>query len=233
VRSAATKLLIAMEELYPRNVESKKSAKNFRIWASEDIYGPGSESIDLKRLPLDVTVRLLRDVLIPALEECVLDKRHIEGVLHNSLNSPHSSKSPNKFDSGRLTQTSRALVFAFLASHTVHTPLLSVRLRLLTSLNQIRSVAHTSRTKFLLPVLQRWASATTQEAQGQCQEEHVEHGEVDEQAVATVTSNDKDGLQVLNCIITGEMAVDRDGLINAVFERLRSMWPTLKGELRL
>jgi U3 small nucleolar RNA-associated protein 10 len=233
VRSVATKLLIAMEQFYPHNVESKKSAKQFRAWASDDIYGRGIESQGVKWLSIDVVLRLLRDLLIPAIGECVLDEKHIEAVLQNSLNGPRSSETPKKPESGRLSQAARISIFAFLASHAVHTPLLLAKLRLLTSLNQIRSVANTSRTKFLLPVLQKWASCSPSEAHRQCEEEHVELSDVDDQAVATVTANDKDGLQFLNTIISGEVATDRGPLIAAVFRRLRAMWASLKGELQL
>ncbi|KAG0646851.1 U3 small nucleolar RNA-associated 10 [Hyphodiscus hymeniophilus] len=233
VRGAATKLLIALEQFYPRSIELKKSAKQFRVWASDDIYGMGDKSQDLKRLPLDTVVRLLHDLLIPALEECVLDNKHIEAVLQTSLNSSQSSESPKKAESGRLPQAARASIFAFLASHAVHTPLLSARLRLLASLNQVRIVANISRTKLLLPILQKWASLSPSEADAQCREEHIESGEVDEQAVATITANDKEGLDCLNSLVSGEMGVGRDALIAIVFRRLRTMWPSLKSELRL
>ena len=233
VRRSAAQLLVTIEQLYPRNIELKKSAKQFRTWGSDDIYGPGQRPQELKRINMDVLVRLIRDLLIPALEECILDKKHIEAVLHTSLSSPNNSESPKKPESGRLPQATRASIFAFLASHAIQTPLLSAKLRLLASLNQIRSVVNISRTKLLLPVLESWASLSPSEAQRQCAEEHVESSEMDAEAVATVTANDKEGLQALNSIIFGEVAEDRDGLIAAVFKRLRTMWSSLKGELRL
>ena len=233
VRRAAAELLVVLEHFYPSSVESKKSAKQFRQWASEDIYGSGNETQELKWLSLEVVVRLLREILLPALEECVLDRMHVETLFQNALNSPRSSDSPKKNVSGRLPQAARASIFSFLASHAVHVPLLSAKLRLLASLNQIRSVANISRTKLLLPVLQKWVSLTPSEALKQCQEEHIESSQFDDQAVATVTANDKEGLQFLTTIIKGEVAADRDAIIAAVFRRLRGMWPSLKGELRL
>jgi U3 small nucleolar RNA-associated protein 10 len=233
VRRAAAELLVAVEQLYPGSVESKKSAKQFRQWASGDIYSPGNETQELKWLSLDIVIRLLRDILLPGLEECVLDRKHSEAVFQKALNSPRSSDSPKKTEAGRLSQAARVSIFSFLASHAVHTPLLSAKSKLLALLNQIHSVANTSRTKLLLPVLQQWSSLSPSEALKQCHEEGVESDEFDDQAVATVAANDKEGLQFLTTIISGEVAAGRDALIAAVFRRLRAMWPSLKGELRL
>jgi U3 small nucleolar RNA-associated protein 10 len=94
-------------------------------------------------------------------------------------------------------------------------------------------VANTSRTKLLLPFFHSWTSLSPSEADRRCKEEHVETGEVDDQAVATVTPNDKEGLLFLNAIVKGEVAVDRDPLVATVFRRLRILWPSLKRELRL
>ena len=233
VRSAATRLIIAIEELYPENTELKKSAEQYRVWASNGLYETRNKSQELKWLSLDVVVRLLRDILIPALEECVLDNKHIEVVLQNALNSPQSSESPKKPETARLPQAARASIFAFLATHAVHTPLLSVKLRLLALLNQGRSVASTSRTKFLLPILQKWVALSPSEVDAQCKEEHVELTEADAQAVAIVTANDNEGLQYLNSIVMGEVTANRESLLATVFRRMRALWPFLKGDFRL
>jgi len=233
VRRAAAELLITMDQFYPAKVESKKSAKQLRQWAFDDIYGAGEETQGTEWLSPDVVVRLLRDVLLPALEECVLDGKHIESVFEKSMNSPRSSDSPKNQEKGRLSQAARLSILSFLASHVVHTPTYLVKLRLLASHNQIRSIATTSRTKVLLPVLQKWASLSPSEALEHCQNEKIELSEFNEQAVLTVAANDKEGLQLLTRIIDGDLAADRAELMGAVFRRLRAMWPSLKGETRL
>jgi U3 small nucleolar RNA-associated protein 10 len=232
VRRAAADLLILMNQLYFTVPDHKKSTK-IRHWASGDIYGPGEESTELIWLSLDTVVRLFRDLLVPALEECVLDGKHIESVFEKSINSPRNSESPKKTETGRLTQTARASVFSFLASHAINTPMWAIKLTLLASLNQVRGVANITRTKLLLPVLQTWASFSSSEVTKLCQNEHIELGTFDDRAVAIVTANDKDGLQFFSAIIDGTVARDRPSLIAAVFMRLRAIWPFLKGELRL
>lgn len=230
VRHAAAELAIQIEQLYPEDVAAKRP-QQLRRWASEELYGDQSQEV--KWLSKDNVIRLLREILLPTLEECVLDKKHIENVLQNSLSSPRATEPPKKAEVGRVPQTNRLAIFSFLASHTVHTPSLSVKLRLLTSLNHIQSIGSTTRTKVLLPVLLQWASLSPSEVTRQCQKEQLDFGILDDQSLLTVISSDKEGLQTLTHIVKGDIAADRPDLIKGVFKRLRVMWPSFKDEARL
>jgi len=235
VRRAAADLLIEMDQHYPANIESKKSARQFKMWGFDGIYGNDNHTHTqgIKWLSLDIIARILREILIPALEECVLDSKHVDSLFQRSLNTPHSAESQKKNEIKRLPQAARASILSFLASHIIHTPLFSVKLRLLTALNQVRSIGGSTRTKVLLPVLQQWASVSRLEASKHHQDEKVQPSEFDSQSVLTVTANDEDGIRFLTSIIKGETAVDRPELIEAVFRRIQDMWSSLKGSIRL
>jgi U3 small nucleolar RNA-associated protein 10 len=233
VRRAAAEFLIAVNQLYPDNVESKKALKQLPRWGSEDLYGSDAETKELNWLPPDAAIRFLRELLIPALEECVLDQKHIESVFHGGLNSHSSLESPKKNESGRLPQALRTSIMAFLASHVLHTPLFSVKYRLLESLNQVRSVAGVTRTKYLLPALEKFGIMNLSESSKHCQDEQIDLARFDDQIVAVVTANDKDGLDYLARIVKGEVATGRPLLLNAVFKRIRVIWSSLKGEFKL
>ncbi|RDW71266.1 hypothetical protein BP6252_07829 [Coleophoma cylindrospora] len=234
VRRAAAELLIELQRLYPDHAEGKKATKDIVVWAFDDIYGTGEETAQTKWLPVDVVSRLLRDVILPSLEECVLDKNHIESVLEKALNGPrNSTDSPKKTDSGRLTQAARASIMSFLASHAVNTPIMVTKLRLLKSLNQVRGVASTTRTKVLLPLLQQWADTNLSDATARLEEEQLDLTVYNDQALLVITATDKEGLNFLAAILSGEVATTRPDLLSAAFRRLRSMWTSLKGELRL
>jgi U3 small nucleolar RNA-associated protein 10 len=233
VRRTAAEFVIAINQYFPANCEPKKGASKLRRWAFDDIYGPGEETQGTEWLSAEDAIRVLRDLLIPALEECVLDERHVESVFKKSMNSARSSESPKTPEKGRLSQATRLSILSFLASHVIHTPIYLVKLRLLASLNQIRNIASTSRTKVLLPVLQQWASKDCQEAQKHCQEEKIDPENFNDQAVLTIARNDKEGLQFMTRIINGDIAQDRPDLLRAVFRRLRTIWPSLKGEAQL
>jgi U3 small nucleolar RNA-associated protein 10 len=232
VRRAAAELVIVIQQFYP-NTESKKKTKQPHRWASRDLYGPGNDTQDLKWLPTDASARFLGGILVPALEECVLDAKHIESVFQNTLNSPRNSETLNQHQPGRLPQATRASILTFLASHVVHTPIYSMKLRLLAPLNQVRGVAGMTRTKLLVPVLEQWASLSPSEALSRCKDEQIEQRTFDDQALLTITANDMEGLQFMTKIINGVLAQGRPGLTNAVFKRLRAIWTSLKGELAL
>ena len=210
VRRAASELLIAISKVHPSVPEAKKkSASKPRRWASDDLYGAGPDTEELTWLSTDIVARLLSEIIVPGLEECILDRKHVESVFEKSLNSSRNVETPKKQDIGRLPQTARVAVLNFLASHVVHTPLFTVKLRILASLNQLRSIAGTTRTKPLLPALQQWIEMSSTEISKRCQEEQVDKAELDDQLLMVVAANDKDGLQYLASIINGEVASTR------------------------
>ncbi|CZR66165.1 related to UTP10-U3 snoRNP protein [Phialocephala subalpina] len=233
VRRAAAELILAIQVKYPSGTDSRKKAKQLRRWASENLYGSGAQTGDFAWLSADIVIRLLNEMIVPALEECVLDKRHIESVFDKSLNSSKGTETTKKQDIGRLPQAARASILSFFASHAINTPLFITKLRLLSCLNHVRSVAGTTRTKVLLPVLEQWASLTATDAQKKCQDEQVDITELNDQMLTTVIANDKDGLEYFASIINGDVTSERPQLIKAVFKRLGAMWSSLKGELRL
>jgi U3 small nucleolar RNA-associated protein 10 len=233
VRRAAAELLVALRSFFPVNTESKKKLKHLRKWAFEDLYGSGDATHNLNWLSGDIVARLLNEVVVPALEECVLDRKHIESVLQKSLNSHRTLESPKKQENGRLPQSSRASIIAFLSSHAVNTPLFSLKMRLLVSLNQLRAVAGITRTKVLLPILQQWATFDSTQVSRHCDEEQLDAVEVDDQILLIITGGDDEGLQYLASIIDGEVVTRRPAIIEAIFKRLRAIWTSLKGELRI
>ncbi|KAL5326753.1 hypothetical protein ACEPPN_004442 [Leptodophora sp. 'Broadleaf-Isolate-01'] len=234
VRRAASELLVAISKAHPSVPESKKkSTSKPRRWASDDLYGAGTNTEDLTWLPTDIVARLLSEIIVPGLEECILDRKHVESIFEKSLNSARNSETPKKQDVGRLPQIARIAILNFLASHVIHTPLFSVKVQLLALLNQVRSIAGTTRTKALLPALQQWAELPATEASRLCEEEQIDVAQLDDQLLAIVAANDKEGLQYLANIVSGEVASTRPAFLDAVFKRLRSIWSSLKGDTRL
>lgn len=231
-RRAAAELIVAMDKLYPVDGELKRQQAKMKKWAVDDLYGRGKDRKEVDWLSTDHAARFLRDVLIPILEECVLDRGHLNSALENTLNSPKSSVEASKSNLTRLSQTLRAAILSFLASNVIHTPLYFVKLRLLGGLNKVRGVASTTRTKLLLPVLQQWAALRPVDALQHCKDAQIDIEEFDEQAVAVVVANDAEGLNYLARICRNEIASDRPPLLAAAFRRIRTMWSSLKGDIR-
>jgi U3 small nucleolar RNA-associated protein 10 len=233
VRRSAAELVVAISQLYPESLDTKKDMKRFRHWGSEDLYGTGAETQALKWLGPDIFVRVLRELIIPSLEECVLDAKSVQSVMQKMIQSQSNLEIHNKPDTPKLSQTARASILTFFASHVIHTPLFSVKLHLLRSLNQVRSVGSLTRTSVLLAALQQWASLSVAEASVHCQNEEIRELDYDDDCCMIITSNDEDGLELLAKIINGQTARNRPAMLTAAFKRLRSIWPSLKGTLKL
>lgn len=234
VRRAAAELIVTIDKFYPADGDLRKHQTKMRQWAVDDLYGKGKEKKELHWLSTDQAVRFLRDILMPTLEECVLDKVHIDSVVENALNSPKSSSEISKrSDSVRLSQTLRASILSFLGSNLICTPLYIVKMRLFGGLNRVRGVASTTRTKVLLPELQRWATLRHLDALHHCDDAQIDIEEFDDQAVTIVVANDAEGLDYLARICRSEIASDRPTLLAAAFRRIHKMWSSLKGDVRI
>ncbi|KAK5201974.1 snoRNA-binding rRNA-processing protein utp10 [Cryomyces antarcticus] len=121
----------------------------------------------------------------------------------------------------------RTSIFTFLSSHVAHTPLLTVRYRLLSMLNEIGKVGTTARHTILLPAIQQWTSLPANEVARVCATEKVEVVKLDQAYLRAITARDQPGLVYLVSVASGETGV-RPSLLGTVFERLRELWPALK-----
>lgn len=231
VRRAAAELIVAINNSFQETANLKQKSKNLPKWAGSDLYGT-SKADFIKWTPADIAARFVGDILIHALEECVLDDKHIASVFRHCLgkSSVELSKKP---DALRLPSTARTSIMAFLASHVVMTPILNMKLRLLHCLNSVSNVVGSSRTKFLLPVLQQWAEMDQSYVTQNCAAEHIDVAEMDEETMNTIVANDKEGLQFLSKMISGDVASKRPSLLKMAFKRLRAIWSSLTEELML
>ena len=229
VRRAASAMALGLANRYPADAELKK-AKSLKIWGEKSIYGRGKT---VSWMTVENAARLLRDIICPGLEECVIDKKHIVSINEKSLNGPKESVDSPKKQAAKLSQALRLAVLTNLASHVVNTPLYAAKYRLLVALNEVRGVTTTTRTKLLLPVLKDLASLSFQAAKENCEVEHIDVTAYNDEAVAVVIPNDEEGFQVLASIAQGEIAPGGEALCAAVFRRIRNMWPSLKGDSRL
>jgi U3 small nucleolar RNA-associated protein 10 len=229
VRRAASALALGLSTRYPADAELKKT-KGLKPWADKSIYGRGK---NVSWMTVENAARLLRDIICPGLEECVIDKKHIVSIVEKSLNGPKDVVDSPKKQTAKHSQALRLATLTNLASHVVSTPLYAAKYKLLVVLNEVRGVSTTTRTKLLLPVLQDWAAQSPQAAKENCEAEQVDITAYNDEAVAVVVPNDEEGFQVLASIAQGEVAPGKESLCAAVFRRIRNMWPSLKGDARL
>ena len=227
VRQAASDLVAVLANLYSPPVSPKSLPKK----ALETLYG---KATDLATLSPDVTAKLLRLQILPAVEECVMDQGHIDEVLRLSIDQGkyQIAPQPSVDKKDHLSQSGRLAILKFMSSHVVMTPLIVTKDRLLKSLNQVRSVSGTTRTELLLPTLQWWSALTDAETSILAAAMQIEISTLDSRFVDVVIANDANGLQYLFEVLKQQPLSERVGLLRAVFARLRTMWSSMKDDIK-
>lgn len=221
VRRAAADLVAVLGSLLKTPSQHPR-----QLWASKDFYGKIGVPCPLDR---DAVKSLVNDVLIPCLEESVLHEDHIVAALVSALESSKGSSGKNA-EKRHLSHSTRLSILKFLCGHVTETPLLVVKLRLLRSLNQIRSISGTSRTDLLLPLLRWWAGLSGPEAAERAARESLEAKLVDETLADVVVANNSPGLETLFQLIGDARFALRPTLVQAVFGRITKMWPSMKSD---
>ncbi|EGO58042.1 hypothetical protein NEUTE1DRAFT_63498 [Neurospora tetrasperma FGSC 2508] len=218
VRRAAAELVTGLGSFY-----ETKPTKARRAWGSEGLY---AKNAAVNWLDFNATKSLIHSVLIPSLEESLLHEDHILAALTNALESSKSKDGDKK----HLSHSTRLAIFKFLSSHVVGTPLIAVKLRLLQSLNQIKSISGTSRTDLLLSLLQWWARLSQAEAQQLLAREAVDEASVNNAFVDVVIANNEAGLRLIFELIRDSNVITRNGLVQSLFGRIQKIWSSMKAE---
>ncbi|KAI0128707.1 BP28CT domain-containing protein [Xylariales sp. AK1849] len=227
VRRSAADLLTVLDGLSPAS-DVKASHK----WGGHKLY-ESSEKIE--SLDTNTHRKLLHGMVMPSLEECVLNADHIPAIIQTSLGNSISRSAldgAGKEKKTHLSHGTKLAVLCFLAGHAVQTPLLAVKLRLLRPLNQVKGVSGTSRTSLLLPLPRWWASLSVDQAKVLCSEQDVDEAAVDLATTETVVPNDASGLEFLLQAAQESKVAARENLLHAVFARIEKMWPAMKTEAK-
>ncbi|POS85421.1 hypothetical protein EPUL_003337, partial [Erysiphe pulchra] len=229
VRRGVVDLLNAMSKIYTR-VSALKNSKTCKLWCVKNLY-ENSDKNEIYWLPTDVAAHFVTEILIPASEECVLDKKHIESLIKLYLCS-RGKEISTKDNFGRLSQSSRKGIMYFLSSQIDMSPIFTVKLRLLSCVNQVHSIGSMKRTTFLLPALQNWVLLTTSQIKLQCQEESLDLLVLEENFLNIVTAKSVEGVQFLHRIIQDRLTKIRPSLELAVYKRIETLWTLLKRDLQ-
>ncbi|EGX96850.1 SSU processome component Utp10 [Cordyceps militaris CM01] len=223
VRRSAADLLVVLSNRYT----AKASFKS--VWGAGTLYG---EAKDGEPLASDIVTRLLHLQLLPTIEECVMDPNHIDVVIKTTIEQGtyyvKSDTSLGKKD--HMSSSSRLSLLLFFSGHAVGTPILLVKERLLKVLNGVKGASGTSRTKTLLPALKWWATLSNKEIETMCRAEHIERAEADARFVDVVVPNDTTGLEFFIETLTSTEVNEKPDLVQAIFIRIRKMWPLMKDD---
>ncbi|KAI0180019.1 hypothetical protein GGR52DRAFT_529399 [Hypoxylon sp. FL1284] len=227
VRRAAADLVAVLDIMY---LGLHTTSGNPPRWANHPLYD-AAES--LTWITPDVCHKLLRNIITPSLEECVLNADHVVELLHSALNGGSKALiDGDKDKKSHLSHGTRLSILTFLASHAIHTPLVTLKIRLLAPLNQVKGVSGVTRTQLLLPTLKWWSSLSSEEASRVCVQENVKEPVFDQSSVEVILPNDKAGLEFVLDIAKTQQLLARPSFLQAIFSRLQSLWPSMKLEPR-
>lgn len=230
VRRASVNLINLFNIIYEMDEDRELSNRDntFR----EQIYGQIKSNNDTMWVSTEDAYRFIRGILLPSLQDCLLDFHHIEQWLPNSLNmSKHSRSFQSRLPEFR--KRFRQGIFTFLCSHAVNTPLYTVRHCLLRILNQIERVGTLSRTKLLLPLLIECDRQGQSKFEKQCNEEKVDPLQLLDLIVEIVLPTDIDGIKLLQRLLESKKWNDAPLLLNAIHKRIRHIWFKMKSDSQL
>ena len=231
VRIAAADLVIALNTVYAQSSDQAKKASDRPILGKDQLYGQGKESKDVTWLSADQVRKFLEDVLLPCVEENVLDADQMSRHLSRTLSGGKQTH-PKKEEPSRLKKSLREAILVNLCSHLINTPIFSVKLRLLQLLNGVGRVGSTSRTKALLPLLSECSTRSQKELQDICDRESINLQSFVNEVAQIVSPSESEGLGELKRLIETTRPPRSTLLESAIFLHLRSIWKRMKPDLQ-
>lgn len=232
VRRSAANLLLVLAPAYGKMAEKGKKDGSQPILGQQQIYGQGGETQAVRWLSNKEAARIILDLMVPGLEECMLDGSHVSQLLSDHLNSPKHGRGANAAQN-ELKKSLRLAFFSNICSHVVNTPLYAVKCRLLGILEKIPKVGSMSRTKMLLPLILIIIEQGQHEYERICEEERLDASQLLERLASIIIPNDREGIQTLKCIIERADNLNFRSLRAAALHRLQAIWTSMKSDLQI
>ncbi|KAJ4373416.1 snoRNA-binding rRNA-processing protein utp10 [Neocucurbitaria cava] len=220
VRRAAAPCVAALSEKI--SVASKAKA-----WGTSDIYA--SMSSKIVALTAEDASTLLSSLLKPILEECVMDSNFIIAAIRDILEGSQTSKNQPRHAIKAQVRTS---ILAFLASHTSLTPILRVRLCLLPIFNFHAKSSDALRSNTIIPIIRNWCTLSAIDASSKCDTEGITLEEADRGHLNALIAREAKSAQLLEELLVVGFK-ERTALINAAFDKITSLWSSMKSDARL
>jgi U3 small nucleolar RNA-associated protein 10 len=226
VRQAAAECTLALSQYNGAGADHESNTPVLVVLGDENA---SSKALDDPQSVSKCVMELVQKVLVPELEECIIDADTISNVLFTALNgSSHTSKPILKASTTELKTSERATIVAFLAGHAVSSPLLYVAIRLFTIINPLGKISSTTRTQLLIPSLKQWLALTQDQLSRFSLDPRVSISEMDTEFFKVITSNEQDGVHLLRELVAGEVIVPRDDALQAAHQRLKEIWSSMK-----
>lgn len=197
-------------------------------WGSSDMYDEESGKIaGLKEG--DVAI-LLSNMLKPILEECVMDSNFAITAVRDMLEGSQSLKNQPK---QAFKAQSRSSILSFFASHANLTPLLRVRLSLLPIFGFPGKSSDTIRSNVVLPIVRKWCALSAADAISLCKNAGIPLEEAERLHMSALIAREAKSVQMLQELLLTDTNKERITSINAAFDRVNTLWSSMKPDSRL
>ncbi|KAH7389982.1 hypothetical protein BKA66DRAFT_414358 [Pyrenochaeta sp. MPI-SDFR-AT-0127] len=211
------------------NLAGKTSADSkAQTWGSSDMYG--GESTKIAELKEGDIAILLSSILKPILEECVMDSKFVITAIRDILDGSQSSKNHPK---QVIKAQSRGSILSFFASHANLTPLLRVRLCFLPVFSFLGKSSDAIRSNVILPIIRNWCTLSAADATAVCEEEGVLLEEADRCHMNALLAREVKSAQLLQELLLAGTTKERISSTNAIFDRINTLWSSMKSDSRL
>lgn len=231
IRRETADLAAVVGRLYKKGKKNDSDTGN--PWAHDTFYGQDKRSSKIQWLSGRDVQKVIERVLLPGLEEYVLDPSHVTRVFEAALRGSSLSENTADSSAAELKKSLRLSLFSFLCSHVVQTPLFAIKLRLLKLLNRIDRISGTTRTNQLQPLLDAWRTLSKKQVEEICEKEHISGPELEQEIVAIVSPKEKDAIDILVSQVNTGSQSPRLSFITAVFNRMKDIWAALGEERQL
>lgn len=233
VRNASANLVMTLSSYYGESKGKENKQSNHSVLGQGEVYGQGYQSSEVVWLSWKEATKILKEILEPSLEECLLDANHILRYLPNILNGAAQQSSSTDNPQKKPKTSVRQAAFAFLCSHVVSTPVFRVKFLLLKILNEVENVGTVYRTKALLPLLSECTLSNTVEIEVLCKKHSISLPQFLDRLVGIASPSDSDGVNILESILTRNKETGSLLLLDAAHQRIRGIWPSLNSTMQL
>ncbi|KAL9594556.1 MAG: hypothetical protein Q9219_006970 [cf. Caloplaca sp. 3 TL-2023] len=232
VRRAAADLVLALSSYYSTVDGQSGGRSTLPVLGKGQIYGQGKQSEAIIWLPLKSVMSLIRDWLVPHLEEFQLDADQIIRSVANGFRVS-TEKGDADNSSPHFKKSFRSSILVYLCSHIVNTPLYAVKSRLLPMLTGTLEVGQVATATLLIPMLAALINQGQILLETACKKEHIDVSQFIDRMMEIIRPDDQEGVTLLQTCINNSKARTDSLILSAVFRRLGHIWSLLRPQTQI
>ena len=231
LRMISAQCLQLLKRTYSSQQDEKRKAEKQTIWGEDNFHGLKSRK--LLKLSSNETLKILTIVVLPHLEEVILDRKHISRIVRIALSgSSGNTEKAMKLPNIELKSSLRSKFASFLGHHAANTYALLAKCHLYSLIKGTGKIIRHIRSSVLLPALREWASLDHEEVSQICEADGITLAEIEIAHIEIIDCKEPESVECLRLLLGGKYGSGRSELREFAFQRLISLWPNAKFEAR-